>query len=116
MQLRVAELVPDLARHVDVEVPGHLRVLVGVAGHQLGSAELGVHQRVEEVALLLALDRDVVLVGVVDVELPDQERVALGRHLDELVAGGLLERRQDPQRPRLHLEPDRQRAEVVEDR
>ena len=63
MHARVAQLVPGLARHVDVEVPRHLRVLVRVARHQLGRAQLGVHQAVEEVALLLGLDRDVVLVG-----------------------------------------------------
>ena len=75
----VAQLVPGLARHVHVEVPGHLRVLVHVAGHQLGRRQLGVHQAVEKVALLLGLDRHVVLVAV-HVELVREIGVAIRGH------------------------------------
>ena len=84
-----------------------------VASHQLGGADLGIHQAVEEVTLLLALDRDVVLLRVVDVELAGQEGVALGGHLDELVPGRLHQRRHHLQPARLGLEPDPQDAEVI---
>ncbi len=93
MHAGVAQLVPGLARHVDVEVPRHLRVLVRVAGHQLGRAQLGVHQAVEEVALLLGLGGHVVLVAV-DVELVGEIGVAVGVTLHEGVARRLVERRQ----------------------
>ena len=76
--LGVADLVPDLAGHVDVEVPRHVRVLVRVARRQLGRTQLGVHQR-RGVAAARRL-------------------VAVLADLDERVAGGLLERRQDFER------------------
>ena len=52
---------------------GISEVFVRVARHQLGRRQLGVHQSVEEVALLLGLDRDVVELGIVDVELVGEE-------------------------------------------
>ena len=67
----------------------------------------------EEVALLLALDRDVVDVRVVDIELAGEVGVALRRHLDEVVPGGLIERRHDTQAARLGLELDRKRPEIA---
>ena len=50
---RMAQLVPRLAGHVDVEVPGHLGMLVGVARHQLGGADRG---RVADVAVTVVDD------------------------------------------------------------
>ena len=114
MDAGVAQLVPCLSRHVDVKVPRHLRVLVRVSGHQLGRAQLRVHQAVEEVALLLGLGGHVVLAAV-DVELVDEIGVAVGGDLHEVVARRLLQRRQHVQRALL-AQAHRQRAEVGERR
>ena len=114
VDLGVADLVPALARHVDVEVPRHLGVLVRVARHQLGGAQLGVHQPVEEVLLLLRVGGDVVLVAV-DVELVGEVRVALLGDLDVAVARRLVERRHDGELAHL-AQADGERAEVVERR
>ena len=79
-----------------MEVPRHLGVLVRVARHQLGGAQLGVHQPVEEVALFVGIGRDVVLLAV-DVQLVGQVRVALLGDLDVVVARGVVQRRHHAQ-------------------
>jgi hypothetical protein len=56
----------------------------------------------------------VVLLGIVDVELIGQERVAFGSDLDERVPRGLGERWQDLKLARLGLELNRQRAQVAD--
>jgi hypothetical protein len=70
---------------------------------------------VEEVPLLLALGRHVVLIGIVDVELVDEVGVALLGDLDAWVARGLRERRHQRQLALL-AQPHRDRADVDRDR
>ena len=71
-QFGVAGGVARRAGEVDVELVGHLRVLVRGTGEQLGRAQLGVHQRVG----------GVLLSGVLE-------------DLDEAVAGRAVEPRHD---------------------